>query len=140
MNTRFWLPLVASAGFIVRFLRLGAIENDHYVYLARAHQMLRGDWPVRDFVDPGFPLGYLLSSVAAASAGSTLLTDAVLSVALFAAALAATFFLIRRASGSLIVGLVAIVLVLVFPARASSTSCTGAAEKPGPAQSRPGRR
>jgi hypothetical protein len=38
-----------------RWLSIGAVENDHFVALARAHQLLYGDWPVRDFADPGQP-------------------------------------------------------------------------------------
>ena len=38
MHTRLTVALVAAGGFLIRFLRLGAIENDHYVYLARAAQ------------------------------------------------------------------------------------------------------
>jgi len=113
---------VAAVGFVVRFLRLGAIENDHYVYLARAHQMLRGDWPVRDFVDPGFTLGYLLSAAAAAVAGPTLLTEAVLSGGLFAAALGVTYARARRASGSIGVALLAAVVVLLLPPRLYNSS------------------
>jgi 4-amino-4-deoxy-L-arabinose transferase-like glycosyltransferase len=122
LHTRLTVGLVAAGGFLIRFLRLGAIENDHYVYLARAHQMLHGDWPVRDFVDPGFPLGYLLSTVAAMLAGPTLLVEAVLSVALFAAALAVMFFLVQRATGSLLVGLLATALVLIVPPRLYNSS------------------
>ena len=33
--------------------------DDHFVMLARAQQVLYGDWPVRDFEDPGQPLFYL---------------------------------------------------------------------------------
>ena len=122
MNTRFAAVLVAAGGFVVRFLRLGAIENDHYVYLARAHQMLHGDWPVRNFVDAGFPLGYLLSAAVAAVAGPTLLAEAVLSIGLFSIALAVTFALTRRASGSNVIALVAVVTVLLLPPRLYNSS------------------
>jgi len=122
VNIRVAVPLVAAGGFVIRFLRLGAIENDHYVYLARAHQMLHGDWPVRDFVDPGFPLGYLLSFLAAAVAGPTLLTEAVLSVALFAVAQAITYALTRRAAGSSTAGMLAIAVLLLFPPRLYNSS------------------
>jgi 4-amino-4-deoxy-L-arabinose transferase-like glycosyltransferase len=121
VNTRA-ITSIAAGAFIVRFLRLGAIENDHYVYLARAHQMLHGDWPVRDFVDAGFPLGYLLSAGAAAIAGPTLLTEASLSVGLFAIAVAATYALTRRAAGSIVIGLAVVTGVLLFPPRLYNSS------------------
>jgi 4-amino-4-deoxy-L-arabinose transferase-like glycosyltransferase len=122
VNSRLLPPLIALLAFVIRFLSVGAIENDHYVYLARAHQILHGDWPVRDFDDPGAPLGYLLSAAAAALTGPTLLTEVVLSAALFAVAAGVTFALVRRGSGSMAVALMAVVLVLVFPPRLYNSS------------------
>jgi hypothetical protein len=46
------LPIGLLA-FAFRFLTLSPIENDHFVMLARAQQVLFGDWPVRHFEDPG---------------------------------------------------------------------------------------
>ena len=122
MNTRYIAALVGIAAFLIRFLLLGAIENDHYVYLARAHQVLHGQWPVRDFVDPGMPLAYLLSAAAAAVAGPTLFTEAVLSVALFATAVAVMYALVYRASGSTMLALLAVVIVLLLPPRLYNSS------------------
>ena len=67
--------LIGAAAFIFRYLTSGAIENDHFIMLARAHQVLYGDWPVRDFEDPGQPLAYLVSTAAAAAFGPTLLVN-----------------------------------------------------------------
>jgi hypothetical protein len=122
VNTRVFASLVGVAAFVIRFLSLGAIENDQYVYLARAHQVLHGSWPVRDFVDPGIPLAYLLSAAAAAVAGPTLLTEAVLSLALFAIAAAATYALVRRASGSTVAAVLTVAIMLVFPPRLYNSS------------------
>ena len=44
-----------------RVLTFPGFQNDHYVHLARAQQLLFGDLPIRDFVDPGMPLMYLVS-------------------------------------------------------------------------------
>ena len=41
-----------------RFLSFVGFSNDHYVISARAFQMLLGEWPIRDFADPGMPLMY----------------------------------------------------------------------------------
>jgi hypothetical protein len=122
VNTRYVASLIAIAAFLIRFLLLGAIDNDHYVYLARAHQVLRGEWPVRDFVDPGMPLAYLVSAAAAAVAGPTLLTEAVLSVALFAVGIAVMYALVRRASGSTLLALLAVAFVLLLPPRLYNSS------------------
>lgn len=99
---------VALATFAFRFLTQGALENDHYVILARAHQMLAGDWPLRDFEDPGMPGAYLLSAAAARLFGPTLLTEVVLCITLLALAAALTWRLASRASGSALVALAAV--------------------------------
>src|ERR1700741_936695 len=71
--------LAGAFGFVYVYLAGGAIENDPFIMLARAHQVLFGDWPVRDFEDPGMPLAYLVSSLAAAIFGPTLLVNVILS-------------------------------------------------------------
>ena len=45
-----------------QFLTYNGFPNDHYFHVARARQMLLGEWPVRDFVDPGAPLQYVISA------------------------------------------------------------------------------
>ena len=47
-----------------RFLTFTGFNNDHYIYLAGAQQMVLGEWPIRDFVDPGWPLMYGVSAAA----------------------------------------------------------------------------
>jgi len=47
-----------------RFLTFTGFNNDHYIYLAGAQQIVLGEWPIRDFVDPGWPLMYGVSAVA----------------------------------------------------------------------------
>ena len=46
-----------------QFLTYNGFPNDHYFHVARARQMLLGEWPVRDFVDPGAPLQYVISAL-----------------------------------------------------------------------------
>jgi hypothetical protein len=99
---------VAVWGF--RFLSVGAVENDHFVTLARAHQVLHGDWPVRDFFDPGMPLAYLLSAATAALFEPTMLTEVVTATTLLALAGALTYSLALRASGSVVIALAAVAL------------------------------
>ena len=53
--------LVALAWQILTF---NGFPNDHYFHVALARQMLFGDRPVRDFVDAGAPMTYLLSVIA----------------------------------------------------------------------------
>src|SRR5258705_11542894 len=98
--------LVGAAAFASVYLATGAIENDHFIMLARAHQVLYGDWPVRDFEDPGQPLAYLVSTMAAAMFGPTLLVNIVLCILFLSATAAITYLLASRASGSTLVGIV----------------------------------
>ena len=95
--------LAGVAAFAARFLLQGAIENDHFLQLARAHQVVHGNWPIRDFVDPGQMLTYMTSAAAAGLFGPSLLTEAVWLILLLSAAAAVTFLLAHRASGSALV-------------------------------------
>jgi hypothetical protein len=65
-RVRTWVT--AAAIFVVaeswQFLTYNGFPNDHYFHVARARQMLLGDWPVRDFVDPGALLQYVFSAAA----------------------------------------------------------------------------
>jgi len=99
--------VVGSVAFAVRYALTGAIENDHFVTFARAIQVLYGDWPVRDFEDPGFPLSYLLSTAVAALFGSSLLVNVLLCVLLLAVTSAVTYLLVFRATESQTAAIVA---------------------------------
>jgi hypothetical protein len=117
LSTAAVLTVVFLVAWAFRFLSMGALENDHFVALARAHQVLRGDWPIRDFADPGQPLAYLTSALAASLFGPTLLTDVVLSVTLLAFAATLTYWLAVRASGSVLIALAAVALELAAAPR-----------------------
>jgi hypothetical protein len=41
---------------------VAGLHDDHYFYLARGWQMLFGDLPDRDFVDPGAPLTFAIEA------------------------------------------------------------------------------
>jgi hypothetical protein len=62
------LVIAVAAVFVAalcwQFATYNGFPNDHYFHVARAQQMLLGEWPVRDFVDPGAPLQYVISAVA----------------------------------------------------------------------------
>jgi Dolichyl-phosphate-mannose-protein mannosyltransferase len=115
------LPIGLLA-FAFRFLTLSPIENDHFVMLARAQQVLFGDWPIRNFEDPGQPLFYLLTSALAAVFGHVLATNVVLCITLQAIAASCTYVLARRASNSAAVGVAAAVLAIVSSPRLYNTT------------------
>lgn len=104
LRTRTRALLAVVAGAIVAALRLlgtQGFSNDHFYYLSRAEQFLLGARPVRDFVDPGFPLMWALSALAQALGGRTLLSEAMLVAVGFGAAATITFWLIARWTGRL---------------------------------------
>jgi hypothetical protein len=120
----FRLPLgagVVAAGAclvttVVRFLAQVGFPNDHFLYLAPAQQMLYGEWPSRDFVDPGTPLMYVASAAAQLLVTPPLLAEAWLVSAAFGVAAALTLLAAFRVSGRLSMAvLVATVEVALFP-------------------------
>lgn len=113
---------VGVAAFVHGYMVSGALENDHFVMLARAHQVLYGDWPVRDFEDPGQPLAYLVSTAAAAVFGPTLLVNVILSLLFLSVTAALTFLLARRASGSTAAALVAAAVAIAISPRMYNTT------------------
>jgi len=118
---RLALPIGLLA-FAFRFLTLSPIENDHFVMLARAQQVLFGDWPIRHFEDPGQPLFYLLTSAFASVFGHVLATNVVLCIALQAIAGSCAYVLARRASNSTAVGVAVAILVIVSSPRLYNTT------------------
>lgn len=114
--------LIGVLAFAFRYLTLSPIENDHFVMLARAQQVLFGDWPVRQFEDPGQPLFYLLTSALASIFGHVLATNVVLCIALQAIAASCTYVLARRASGSAAVGFAAALVTMASSPRLYNTT------------------
>lgn len=114
--------VIGILAFAFRYLTISPIENDHFVVLTRAQQVLHGDWPVRDFEDPGQPLFYLLTAGLASLFGPVLVTNIVLAIVLQAIAAACTFVLARRASDSAAVGFAAALVAIVASPRLYNTT------------------
>jgi 4-amino-4-deoxy-L-arabinose transferase-like glycosyltransferase len=115
------MRVAACAAFVLtvlyRFLATASFPNDEHEYLAGAQQMLLGgEWPTRDFFDPGRPLMYVASAAAQVVFGQPLLAEALLTSLAFGAAAALLLIAAHRLSGSLLVAAVATVLtVALFP-------------------------
>ena len=109
---------VATA--LVRYLGLEGFSNDHFQYLAAAQQMLFGEWPTRDFVDPGMPLMYAASAAAQVVFGRSLFAEAMLMAIVYGLTSALVVIAAWRASRSLVVAVLACALcVIAFPLPAS---------------------
>lgn len=102
---------------LYRFLATASFPNDEHEYLAGAQQvLLGGEWPTRDFFDPGRPLMYVASAAAQVVFGQTLFAEALMTSLAFGAAAALLLIAAHRLSGSLIVSVIATVLtVALFP-------------------------
>ena len=106
---------VLAAGFRYLLLNVG-FPNDHFVYISGGWQMLSGDWPTRDWVDPGLPLQFLASATAQAVLGPTLFAEGVLVSLGFGVAAALTTVVVRRLTGSVALAVAAAALeVLILP-------------------------
>jgi hypothetical protein len=95
---------------------LGGFEDDEFVTLAYAQQMVLGDLPVRDFSENGSPLTHALSAAAIASVGPPLLAEAVLTMSMLGICTAILFLLAERASRSIPIALtVALLGIAIAP-------------------------
>lgn len=104
------------ATLLWRLLTFSGFNNDHYAHLALAQQMLFGDRPVRDFLDPGWPLTYLLSAAAWRAAGDAMVVEWTITATAFALGASFTVVAAHRLSGSIVIAvLVALFEVLIYP-------------------------
>jgi len=76
---------VGLLAFVFRLAAFNGFENDHFMHVAWAQQVLLGAWPGRDFAEPGMPLMVMLSA-AAQWAFPGFLSEAVLGILLLALA------------------------------------------------------
>ena len=102
--------------WLIRFLALTGFSNDHFLFLAPAQQMLAGELPSRDFVDPGQPLMYLVSFLARLAVDSPLLAEALVVSTAFGLAAALTLYAAFSVSGSLPIAVaVTVAEIALFP-------------------------
>lgn len=107
------LAFLAGAGLRYLLLNVG-FPNDHFVYITAGWQMLSGDWPTRDWVDPGLPLQFLASAGAQAVLGPTLFAEGVLVSLAFGTAAALTAIVVLASTGSAALAAVAALLEIVI--------------------------
>lgn len=108
--------VVGWAAFAYRFLTPG-FHNDHFEHLSMARQVLFGEWPGRDFFDPGRPLTVLLSAAAQWWPGPTLLSEALLTIGGLALGAAIVFWLVSGVTQSSTIGVLSACLVVLIAPR-----------------------
>jgi hypothetical protein len=109
--------------FLFRFNALGGsmfgFDDDHFLSLARASQLLAGEWPLRDYPDASLqgawpPLAYLTSAGAQLLVGRNLLAEALLTAGAVAAAAVITMLVGIRLRLPLVLA-VAAAIISVLP-------------------------
>lgn len=114
---KFALPIAAGiVAVAVRILASPDLTNDHFMHMAYAQQLLFGELPGRDFVDPGMPLAYLLSA-GVQSLWQGPFSELVLSALMVGIAAAATCLAARRLSGSWLIAIAVSLLEIAFQPR-----------------------
>jgi hypothetical protein len=113
------LAILFLATAVFRFMTLATgFTNDHFLHLAGAQQMLFGEWPTKDFLDPGLPLMYAASALAQLLMGEHLLAEGILVTLAFALAAVMTAAAVRELTGSRVLALIAAVLEIAIVPRA----------------------
>ena len=108
---------VGVIGCTYRFLAHTSFNNDQFVHLARAQAWLAGDWPIRDYEEPGAILTVGLSAAAQALFGRTLLPELLLSIAALGIGAGVTCWLVIRLTGSRALGIFAAALQIAIGPR-----------------------
>jgi hypothetical protein len=105
--------LIAAA---FRWLTLTEFLNDHFDHVALAQQLRLGSMPLRDFVDEGMPLMYLLSAGVWSLVKAPFLSEAIIVAIAFATAAALSFQTAAILSRSLMAASLAVIAQLaVYP-------------------------
>ena len=102
--------------FGFRLVTLRDLTNDHYMHLAWAQQVLFGELPGRDFVDPGMPLMYTLSALVQ-QVWPGPFSEGVLTCALLGVAASATFLVVMEVTGSIAFGVAATLFEIALEPR-----------------------
>jgi hypothetical protein len=110
------LIAVIAAALFFR-LATASIVNDDYLHLSVAQQIVLGDLPVRDFIDPGEFLFNYTSAAAQVLLGRRVLSEVLLDVVFLALGHGLVFGLAWRASGSPLLALLVTVLSAVLVTR-----------------------
>jgi len=122
--TRAALLLASAAVFAFAWLlryndpegEYAGLTDDHYFYLVRGWQMLFGELPDRDYVDPGAPLTLAISAAMQVWLGRSIWSEHIFDVTALAVAAAATCGLAASLTRSVSLGVVAAIFeIALFP-------------------------
>ncbi len=113
------MALALAVGAAAFFLRIATFEfsNDDYLHMVSAQQVLLGDMPVRDFIDPGEPLFYSVSAAVQRLLGPNMLSEVLLDVTALSVAYVFMFLLSARLARSRLVALIVVGLAILLVPR-----------------------
>ncbi len=117
------MAVAAATGvlaFAFRYLSNPGFSNDHFVHLARAQQMVLGGWPVRDFVDPGLPLMYVVSALGLEIFGHSQWPDSLIAFGAIGVAAGVSVWLAWRGGAPLVCAVIAAVFQVMIGPRSYS--------------------
>lgn len=121
VGARDWLSGAAIFAVAVAYHLLilpDSLPNDHFLQISGARQVLvGGELPYRDFVDRGLPFQYYLSALTMALSGESLFAEAFVCILFISAGVAISYHLSRRASGSVLIALIAVLVLLLLAPR-----------------------
>src|SRR5678815_5571583 len=115
-TVRITAAALGGLAFGFRLVTLSGLSNDHYMHLAWAQQLLFGELPGRDFVDPGMPLMYTLSAIVQYVWPGPF-SEGVLTCALLAVAASATLLVVTELTGSIAFGVAATLVEIAMEPR-----------------------
>jgi hypothetical protein len=90
------------------------LADDHFFYVVRGWQILFGELPTRDFIDPGAPLTFVIAAATQWFGGRGTLSEMQFCVSVLSVGAALTFALASHASRSVVLGAVAALLQVVL--------------------------
>lgn len=109
--------MVAIASIAFRYPS-ARMSNDDHMFLLHGRQLVEfGAWPIRDLLEEGRPLHFIVSAGAQAIFGYRLLGEMVVDLTLLSVAYALTFSLAAQLSRSIAIGLVMAVLAILASPR-----------------------
>ncbi len=96
---------------------LAGLTDDHYFYLVRGWQMLLGELPDRDFVDPGAPLTFAVQALVQVVLGRGAWSEMAFTVGALSLASTLTFVAARMVTGSTVMALLAALIQITLHPR-----------------------
>ena len=112
-----WALFLAAAAAAIRFTT-ARFTNDDYLFLLHGRQLAEfGGWPVRDILEEGRPLHFVVSALAQRMFGYRLLGEFIVDVSMLSLAYALTYVVAAELSQSRVAGAITTVMAILASPR-----------------------